>query len=69
MCQDESDHQELHPNMSTGGEMLQGILNWPTVTVVVPTKDRPELLQRCVRAILSQDYPGHIDCLIHLRRN
>jgi glycosyltransferase involved in cell wall biosynthesis len=37
---------------------------WPTVSVVVPTKDRPELLRRAVQAIYDQDYPGVIDVLV-----
>ena len=34
------------------------------VSVVVPTKDRPGLLDRSVAAILSQDYAGEIECLV-----
>lgn len=37
---------------------------WPTVTVVVPTKDRPMLLRRAVQTVMDQDYPGQLDCLI-----
>ncbi|WBB69686.1 glycosyltransferase [Micromonospora sp. WMMD812] len=33
----------------------------PTVGVVVPTRDRPELLRAAVRAILDQDHPGAIE--------
>jgi glycosyltransferase involved in cell wall biosynthesis len=36
----------------------------PTVSVVVPTRDRPELLRRAVTAILDQTYPGPIECLV-----
>lgn len=36
---------------------------WPSVTVVVPTRDRPELLRRTLQAILSQRYMGRIECL------
>ena len=36
----------------------------PTVSVVVPTKDRPELLVRAVRAILEQQYAGEIECIV-----
>jgi glycosyltransferase involved in cell wall biosynthesis len=36
----------------------------PAVTVVVPTRDRPLLLERAVRAILNQDYPALIDCVV-----
>jgi glycosyltransferase involved in cell wall biosynthesis len=37
---------------------------WPTVSVVVPTVNRPQMLERAVRSIVAQDYPGRIDCLI-----
>ena len=36
----------------------------PTVSVVVPTRDRPELLRAAVRAILAQDYPGPIEVVV-----
>jgi glycosyltransferase involved in cell wall biosynthesis len=37
---------------------------WPSVTVVVPTKDRPALLERALRAVVEQDYPGEIECVV-----
>jgi glycosyltransferase involved in cell wall biosynthesis len=37
---------------------------WPPVTVVVPSKDRPELLERCLHGILGQRYPGSIECIV-----
>ncbi|WP_159943880.1 MULTISPECIES: glycosyltransferase [unclassified Nocardiopsis] len=37
---------------------------WPEVTVVVPTRDRPELLRRTLRAIAEQDYPGRITTIV-----
>jgi glycosyltransferase involved in cell wall biosynthesis len=36
----------------------------PPVSVVVPTRDRPELLRRAVAAILGQRYPGEVECLV-----
>jgi len=36
----------------------------PSVSVVVPTRDRPELLRRAVAAILGQTYPGPLQCLV-----
>ena len=36
----------------------------PAVSVVVPTRDRPELLRRAVTAILEQTYPGPIECVV-----
>jgi glycosyltransferase involved in cell wall biosynthesis len=36
----------------------------PLVTVVVATCDRPGLLDRAVAAVLAQDYPGPIECIV-----
>ena len=41
-----------------------GSRGWPAVSVVIPTRDRPELLRRCVRSILGQRYPGKIECIV-----
>ena len=37
---------------------------WPTVSAVVATRDRLELLRQAVAAILAQDYPGAIDVVV-----
>lgn len=37
---------------------------WPDVSVIVATRDRPELLRRAVTSILSQTYPGGIECAV-----
>lgn len=36
---------------------------WPLVSVIVATRDRPELLVRAVRSILGQTYPGEVECV------
>jgi glycosyltransferase involved in cell wall biosynthesis len=36
----------------------------PAVSVVLPTRGRPELLARAVRSILDQEYAGEIRCLV-----
>jgi glycosyltransferase involved in cell wall biosynthesis len=38
--------------------------DWPLVSAVIPTKDRPQLLARAVQSVLDQDYPGDIEVLI-----
>jgi glycosyltransferase involved in cell wall biosynthesis len=38
--------------------------SWPSVTVIVPTRDRPVMLARAVRSIIGQSYPGEIECAI-----
>lgn len=43
------------------GERRSG---WPSVSVVIPTKDRPELVRRAVESVLAQDYPGDIDVVV-----
>jgi hypothetical protein len=37
---------------------------WPSVTAVIPTRNRPELLTRSAEAILAQDYPGELKILV-----
>lgn len=37
---------------------------WPSISVVIPTRERPELLAQAVRSVLTQDYPGHIECIV-----
>jgi glycosyltransferase involved in cell wall biosynthesis len=37
---------------------------WPAVSVVVPTRGRPELLRHAVTSILGQSYPGELECLV-----
>ena len=37
---------------------------YPEVDVVVPTRDRPELLRQTVDAILAQDYPGVVRVVV-----
>jgi glycosyltransferase involved in cell wall biosynthesis len=36
----------------------------PLVSVVVPTRERPQLLRRAVGAIVGQTYKGPIECLV-----
>ncbi|HKT05133.1 MAG TPA: glycosyltransferase [Rugosimonospora sp.] len=37
---------------------------WPSVGVVVPTRDRPILVRRALDAIASQNYPGQLRVLV-----
>ena len=37
---------------------------WPTVTAVVPSRGRPDLLARALRSIVDQRYEGEIECLV-----
>jgi glycosyltransferase involved in cell wall biosynthesis len=33
-------------------------MNFPSVGIVIPTRDRPELLKRTIESVRAQDYPG-----------
>jgi glycosyltransferase involved in cell wall biosynthesis len=37
---------------------------WPSVGVVVPTRDRPELLAQTLAGIAAQDYPGPVRTVV-----
>ncbi len=36
----------------------------PSISLVVCTRERPQLLARAVRAAVAQDYPGTIECVV-----
>jgi glycosyltransferase involved in cell wall biosynthesis len=36
----------------------------PRVSVVIATRDRPELLRRAIDAVLGQDFEGSIECVV-----
>ena len=37
---------------------------WPQVTVIVPTRNRPGLVRESIAAVVGQDYPGRIECIV-----
>ncbi|GAA4234865.1 glycosyltransferase involved in cell wall biosynthesis [Streptosporangium album] len=37
--------------------------HWPTVTAVIPTRNRTGLLKETIDSILGQDYPGEVTCV------
>lgn len=39
-------------------------VDWPAVTVVVPTRGRPELLRLAVSSVLAQRYDGAVHCVV-----
>lgn len=43
---------------------LAPTINPPAVSVVVPTRDRPELLRSAIDAVLAQDYPGEVEVIV-----
>jgi glycosyltransferase involved in cell wall biosynthesis len=39
-------------------------LEFPPVSVIIATRDRPQLLARAVQAVRAQDYPGPVQCVV-----
>jgi glycosyltransferase involved in cell wall biosynthesis len=37
---------------------------WPPVSVIMPTRGRPELVRQSIAAVVGQTYPGDIDCIV-----
>jgi glycosyltransferase involved in cell wall biosynthesis len=40
------------------------VTQWPSVSAIVATRNRPALLERAVRSIVGQSYPGELECVI-----
>ncbi len=45
------------------GQQIAGS-TWPDVTVILPTRGRPELLRMAVQSVLDQRYDGEITCIV-----
>lgn len=43
---------------------MTGSASWPSVGVVVPTRQRPEELRKAVSAVLAQEYPESLDVVV-----
>jgi glycosyltransferase involved in cell wall biosynthesis len=41
---------------------------WPSVGVVIPTRNRPELLRKALAAVRAQDYPGPLRVVVAFDR-
>ena len=39
-------------------------LDWPLISVVLPTRGRPELVRDSLRSVVAQTYPGEIECFV-----
>ena len=39
-------------------------MNWPSVGVVIPTRNRPELVRKAIAAVRDQRYPGELKVLV-----
>lgn len=43
---------------------MSTIDRWPSVGVVIPTRDRPEELRRALAAVLGQEYRGEVEVIV-----
>jgi hypothetical protein len=37
---------------------------WPLVSVIMPTRGRPEMVRESIAAVVAQTYPGDIECIV-----
>src|SRR5581483_5293011 len=65
-CDGDGDHRSLVAaiRLSAATEFAPVMTELPSVTAVVPTRNRPALLLRAVRGILSQGYDGDLELII-----
>jgi hypothetical protein len=56
--QSPADRTDVFRSSEPDGAMM------PTASVVIGTKDRAELFARSLAAVLDQDYPGTIECIV-----
>jgi glycosyltransferase involved in cell wall biosynthesis len=40
------------------------VMNWPSVGVVIPTRNRPELVRKAIASVREQRYPGELKVLV-----
>jgi glycosyltransferase involved in cell wall biosynthesis len=41
-----------------------GLAQWPLVSVILPTRGRPDLVREALGAVVGQAYPGVIECIV-----
>jgi glycosyltransferase involved in cell wall biosynthesis len=54
----------LRQDSSADESLEQPIGGWPSVSVIVATYNRPQLLAITLQSILDQRYPGHIEIIV-----
>jgi glycosyltransferase involved in cell wall biosynthesis len=43
---------------------MSALESWPSIGVVIPTRDRPQELRRALDAVLAQHYPGELEVVV-----
>ena len=41
-----------------------GAVHYPSIAVLIPTHERPELLRRAIRSVVIQGYPGELEIVV-----
>lgn len=64
-------HRSVAPARSSAGDVIgtidptaKQVEHWPLVSVVLPTRQRPELVRESIAAVIDQTYPGAIECIV-----
>jgi glycosyltransferase involved in cell wall biosynthesis len=60
------DVREISPGVAPRSPVAP--TEWPSVGVVITTRDRPNLVRRALRSVLSQDYPGPMRVVVVVDR-
>ncbi|WP_374282474.1 glycosyltransferase family 2 protein [Novosphingobium sp.] len=57
-----------HPGLAIGDDAgLQvewPVEHWPSVSIVIPTRDRVELLEPCIKGLKQLEYPGEVELIV-----
>lgn len=57
-------YTKRHEEQAPVSEELSQPDQWPTVTTVLPTHARPDLMRRALRSVVAQDYPGIVETIV-----
>jgi hypothetical protein len=50
--------------IASGRPMATDHRKWPLVSVILPTRGRPDLVREAIAAVVGQTYPGDIECIV-----
>jgi glycosyltransferase involved in cell wall biosynthesis len=62
----EQSRGETAPSRDQGNvpAMVSHSGHWPLVSVIMPTRGRPEMVRAAIASVVAQDYAGDIECLV-----
>jgi len=59
-----SDHGQEDAPLTVATDTAPGNARWPLVSVITPTRGRPELVRETIASVISQTYPGPMECIV-----